>query len=113
MMTNSEQMQHTVTVRGARTVISIHSVATLAETQACILHANGHRGAECNPAINCPKHVAPVAAIRIVAGSGERVSSRFIMSHACSIDERPGVLAGQGSCYTPRRSVVCEHALSC
>ena len=54
----------------------------------------------------------------VVAGSGERVSSRFIMSHKCSIGERSGGLAGQGSCYTLRRvcciaAAVCGHALSC
>ena len=26
-------------------------------------HANGHKGAECHPAIDCPKHRAPAAAI--------------------------------------------------
>ena len=31
----------------------------------------------------------------VVAGSGERVSSCFIMSHTCSVDED---LADQGSC---------------
>ena len=55
---------------------------------------------------------------KVVAGSGERVSSRFIMSHKCSIGERSGGLAGQGSCYTLRRvcciaAAVCGHALSC
>ena len=39
----------------------------------------------------------------VVAGSAEGVSSCFIMSHLCSISEKSGVLAGQGSC-TPRRA---------
>ena len=28
------------------------------------LHANGHEDAECHPAIDCLKHLAPVVAIR-------------------------------------------------
>ena len=51
----------------------------------------------------------------IVTGSGEKLSSRFIMSHTCSIGEKTVDLAGQGS-YTPRRArfvaaAVCERAL--
>ena len=38
-----------------------------------------------------------------VVGSGERVSSRFLISYTCSIGERSGAFAGQGSC-TPRRA---------
>ena len=37
----------------------------------------------------------------VVAGSGERVISYFIMSHTCSIGERSGDLAGQSSCCKP------------
>ena len=37
----------------------------------------------------------------VVEGSGERVSSCFIMSHTCSIGEKSGDLPGQGSCCTP------------
>ena len=37
----------------------------------------------------------------LVTGSGERVFSCFIMSHTCSIGEKSGDLAGQGSCCTP------------
>ena len=40
----------------------------------------------------------------VAEGSGERVSSRFIMSHTCSIGETSGVHAGQGSCSTPQRA---------
>ena len=40
----------------------------------------------------------------VVAGSGERVSSRFIMSPTCSTGERSGDLVGQCSCCTPRRT---------
>ena len=54
----------------------------------------------------------------VVAGSGERVSSNFIMSHTCSIGERSEDLACQGSCCTPRRAfcisaAVCGCVLSC
>ena len=38
----------------------------------------------------------------VVAGSGERISSCFIMSHKCSFGERSGDLAGQGSCTLQR-----------
>ena len=53
----------------------------------------------------------------VVAGSGERVSSRSIISHTSSIDERSGDLAGQGPCCTPWRArcvaaAVCGHTLS-
>ena len=40
----------------------------------------------------------------VVAGSGEIVSSRFTMSHTCSIGESFGTPAGQGSCCIPRRA---------
>ena len=43
----------------------------------------------------------------VVEGSGERVNSRFIMSHTCSIDESSRVIAGQGKL---RRSCPAEEA---
>ena len=43
----------------------------------------------------------------VLAGSGERVSSEFIMSQTCSIGERSGVLSGQGSCCTTK-STLCR-----
>ena len=54
---------------------------------------------------------------RNLASSGERVSSRLIMSHTYSIGKRSGVLADQDSC-TPWRArciaaAVCGRALSC
>ena len=33
-------------------------------TRRIFSHANGHKGTECHPAIDCPKHLAPVVAIR-------------------------------------------------
>ena len=44
----------------------------------------------------------------VVAGSGERVSSRFIMPHTCSIGKRSGDLTGQGSCCTHEEHVASQ-----
>ena len=101
-----------VTVGDAQTVTSIHR-----QRRRVFSHANGHKGA----AIDCPKHLAPVVALRQwlwQALSKKILSSRFNMSHTCSIGERFRNIAGQGGCCTPRRArcvaaVVCGHALSC
>ena len=47
-------------------------------------HAKGHKGAECHPARDCSKHLAPLCSnSAMFAGySGERLSSRFIMFHS-------------------------------
>ena len=44
----------------------------------------------------------------VVAGSGESVSSRFIIYHKCSIGERSEDLAGQGSCLYREEHVVSQ-----
>ena len=41
-----------------------HTCNSLAETQASILQLNIHKDTECHPALDCPKHLAPVVTIR-------------------------------------------------
>ena len=83
-------------------------------------HANGYKGVEWHPAIDCPQKswTRSRNSAMVVAGSGERVRSRFIMSHTCSIGDRSGNLVGHGSCCTPRRArcvaaATCGLAVSC
>ena len=55
-------MKH-VTVRGAQTVTSIHSVLPLAAMRHVFLHAKGHKG-DYHPVIYFSKHFASIVAIR-------------------------------------------------
>ena len=59
-------------------------------------HANGHKGAECHPAIDCPKHLVPVVAM-VVAGSGERVSCRLFTSICVTLARDVGILLDRPS----------------
>ena len=50
--------------------------------------------------IDCPKHLAPLSIQEWLWQADRR--SFFIMSHTCSIGERSGDFAGQGSCTLQR-----------
>ena len=109
-----------VTVRGARTVTSVHSVPLLAATQPCILACK--RSWRCRMS-SCDR-LSQASCTRCrnsamdVSDSGESVSFCFIVSHTCSVSEKSGDLAGNGSCCTPRSgrcvtAAVCGRTLSC
>ena len=99
MITNSDQLKHISTVRGAQTVKSINIVpASDGNLRRVLSQANGHKGAECHPAYIVSSILHPLSQFgNVVAMSGEIVSSRFIVSHTCSVGERFGDLAGQCS----------------
>ena len=114
MITNVDQMKNTCRSSGAQTVTLIHSSTLWRQCRRVFSHANGQMSS-CNilSQVSCT-HCHNSA--MVVAGSGERVSSHFIISHTCSIGKRSGVLAGQGSC-TQRRAccvtAICGRALFC
>ena len=86
-MITSVQMKHICIVWGSKTVASIHNVFPSGGNADFYsrMQINDHKGVEWHSAIDCAKLLAPVVAIcnliMVVAGSGERVLSRFIVPH--------------------------------
>ena len=64
-MINYHQMKHTCHSKGCpNSHISTQYNFLWQQRRRVFSHANGHKGAECHPAIDCPKYLAPVVAIR-------------------------------------------------
>ena len=61
MMPNSDQMKHTCHSRGCpNSHINTQCSPFWRQCRRVFSHANGHKGAECHPAIDCTKHLALV-----------------------------------------------------
>ena len=98
-MINAHHIKLHVTVRGAQTLTSIHSIHS-SGGNAGVYSPNDHKEAECHPDI---LHLLS----QFGNGCGRfwrKTMFRFIMHHTCSIGERYGDLAGQDSCCTTRRA---------
>ena len=64
-MINSDQMKHTYYSKGVTQQPHQYIVYPIwQQSRLVFAYTNGHKGAECHPAIDCPKHLAPVVAIR-------------------------------------------------
>ena len=65
-MINSDQMKHTYDSKGCpNNHISTQCTPPLwRQRRRVFSHANGHRGVECHPAVDFPKHLALVVVFR-------------------------------------------------
>ena len=62
-MINSDQKKHTCHSTGCpNSHINTECTPLWQQCRHVFSHANGHKGAECHPVIDCPKHFAPVVA---------------------------------------------------
>ena len=66
MIINSNQMKHTCHSKGCPKphINTQLTTSLLRQRRRVFSHTNGNKGAECHPVIDCPKNLAPVAAIR-------------------------------------------------
>ena len=61
MITNSDHMKHTCHSMGCpNSHINTQYSPLKRPCRSVFSHANSHKGAECHPVIDCPKHLAPV-----------------------------------------------------
>ena len=64
-MINSYQTKHTRHGKGClNSYINTQCRPLWWQRRHVFSHANGHKGAECHPATDCPKHLAPIVPIR-------------------------------------------------
>ena len=91
-----------ITVRGAQTVTSILSIAP-SGSNVDMYFLRQMVTKDMNVIL---QYIVPSIfhLAMVMAGSAKRVNSHFIISKTCSIGERSGNIAGQGSCCTPRRT---------
>ena len=121
MITNSDQMKHTCHSKEyPNSHINIQCNLSLAVIEAYILVCKWSWS--CRMSFCGRLSHASCTRCRssemVVAGSGERASFCFIMSHMCSIGERSRDRVRQGRCCTPRRAcyvaaAICRCVLSC
>ena len=104
--TNSGHMKHTFYSKGCpNSHINTQCSPPWRQRRCIFSHANGQKGAD--RMLSCDRWSQASCtrcrnSAKVVAASGERVSSYVIMFHTCLIGERSGDRAGQGSCCTPR-----------